>query len=451
VVIGFLAYRSNQTLEENTRAGLDQQADILQRAIENAMLPGEAPIAVSLLEEIRKLNPDYDINLLRAGGVEAFSDNSTIAQVNANLGYRAFKDKETLPFGPLIIEGDESFDLATSQVRRITVREHGSQGAFSPVYDVIYAPLINRPRCAFCHGSDHTVRGVLRVRNNVSSVVATQTEGLAISGGIFLAVVVFLTLVLTTFLHRNVINPVKQIAMVCAGVTGGDFDNRVEVANNDEIGQLGDTVNEMVQGLYERFQLSKYVSASTIASIRNKEKGARARLTLFFSDVRGFTRYSEGRDPEQVVEYLNRLLTVQTGIIHDCGGDIDKYVGDEVVALFSGPEQALAACRAAVRIQREVFGADQSRYGGLDVGIGINTGAVILGRIGSETRADFTAIGDHVNFASRLCDAAKAGEIIIADSTRRQAGGGIAARGPYRARVKGREQAERVYVLETAG
>jgi adenylate cyclase len=271
---------------------------------------------------------------------------------------------------------------------------------------------------------------------------------LGLSTGIFVAVVLVLSVLLSFFLNRTVIDPVKQIGEVCAAVTAGDFERRVQVARSDEIGALGATVNDMVQGLYERFHLTRFVSSSTIESIRGSDGASRARLTLLFSDIRGFTSYAETRDPEHVIDVLNRILNVQAALISDAGGDIDKFVGDEVVAVFAGDGQEIAACRAASQIQHSIFGADPKLFDGLDVGIGINTGEVIHGSVGSEKRADFTVIGDQVNFASRLCDAAKAGEILIAERTRRAAGGAIAARGPYRARVKGREQAERIYILE---
>ena len=443
-VISFLAYRTNQDLLETTRDSLRRQSELLYQSIKNAMLPGEAPVAVSLLGDIRDLDPTYQVHLFRAGGLEAFSDNQTIAAVNAKLGYRGFKDKLDLPPAPMRLLDDPDFRQAVSEGRRLWVNETlDGRDTFT-----VYNPLLNLPKCTFCHGSDHTIRGVIRIRADVTELVNKQMSNLAISGGIFVAVVVMLTLTLTLYLHRLVIGPVKEIGSVCATVTAGDFEARVEAGGNDEIGVLGETVNQMVEGLYERFQLSKFVSSSTLKSIQNRDRGAKVELTLFFSDVRSFTSYTERHDPEVVVGRLNALLNTQTAIIHKAGGDVDKYVGDEVFAIFSGENQAERACRAAAQIQREIFGGDEARYDGLDVGIGINTGQVILGMIGSEARADYTVIGDHVNFASRLCSAAKGGEIIIAERTHKAAGNGIKARGPYKVQVKGKQEPQRVYVLE---
>ncbi len=447
-VITFLSDRGIRDLSRSTRQGLEQQAALLYQAIKNAMLPGEAPIAVSLLKDISTANPAYDIQLFRATGVEAFSDNTTIAVVNRNLGRDSFKDKTSLPASPAgIPPGDAMFGLSVAEARRNTSEAITTERWTVTIYD----PLLNLPECAECHGSDHTVRGVIRIRADLSPLLVEQRDKILVSAAMFVGLVVALAAILTAYMHGSIINPVKQIGDVCSLVTGGKFDVRVAIRSKDEIGVLGDTINEMIQGLYERFELSRFVSSSTLQSIKNREKGAMAELTMLFSDVRGFTAFSERRAPEEVVESLNRILNVQTEIIHKCGGDVDKYVGDEVVALFSGPEQAFQACHAATEIQREVRREGGSAYGGLAVGVGIDTGEVVLGAIGSEKRADFTVIGDHVNFAARLCGAAQAGQVIVSEATRRAAGGRVRARGPYSIRVKGKQDPQRVYVLDSEG
>ena len=169
-------------------------------------------------------------------------------------------------------------------------------------------------------------------------------------------------------------------------------------------------------------------------------------ITLLFSDIRGFTSYSENRDPETVVHHLNALLNMQTRIIQECGGDIDKYVGDEIVAFFTDDRGAYCACTAALRIMKAIK-EEPGLYDNLKVGIGINTGEVILGMIGSEKRADYTVIGDNVNTASRLCSAAKPGQILIADSCYRTIGDRVRVEGPFKLRVKGKADFIKVHVL----
>jgi adenylate cyclase len=306
--------------------------------------------------------------------------------------------------------------------------------------------LLNLPKCTGCHGSDHTIRGVLSIQADMTPIFAQAEQNILFAVMIFLGIVFALFLILSLFLKRTVISPIQRVGFVADQVTNGNFQEKVAVKSHDEIGELGRKINTMVDGLYERFALSKYVSSSTIESIRNSEKGARKEIALLFSDIRGFTSFSEKLEPEAVVESLNKILNIQTEIIHRHGGDIDKYVGDEIVALFSGPGKELHACQAALEIQTYVL-LYQDDLVGLNVGVGINTGEVILGRIGSERRADFTVIGDHVNFASRLCSQAKAGEVIISDSSYQNIHKQAEVSKPQEIKVKGKEKAQKVYRL----
>lgn len=449
--VGGVTYYFAQTLattiEGNTEANLDQQSDVLYSAIETIMLPGYADIAEGFFQDITTIDPDYDIVLYRRDGVEAFVDNQTIDEVNENLGTEFFSPREDTR-EPRRLELDASFRQATNlPARQVSFRQ--DQGGIA--YIRLYKPLLNIPNCTACHGSDHTVRGVVDIRNNVTDAVMSQRNAGITAAGAFFGLVVVLGLILTLYLRRTVIAPVQFIGTVCSNVTKGDFSGRVAYESNDEIGELGNTVNTMVEGLYERYELSKFVSSSTLRSLRQDSGGQTATLTLLFSDIRGFTAYTESHDAEVVVSHLNSVLNFQTEIIHEYGGDVDKYVGDEIVAVFSDDDQALKACRAALAIQRELHEKSESHYGGLRVGIGINTGSVILGMIGSQTRADFTVIGDNVNTASRLCSAAKPFEVILSESAYRPVKDRAQSTGPYRLRVKGKSDELRVFKLTGMG
>jgi class 3 adenylate cyclase len=159
----------------------------------------------------------------------------------------------------------------------------------------------------------------------------------------------------------------------------------------------------------------------------------RTRCTLLYSDIRDFTSFSETNEPEQVVGFLNRLMTVIVDEINRAGGDVDKLIGDAVLARFQGVRaeaRAIAAAREALRMLAK---ADLPR----GVGIGIYTGEVISGTIGSADRMDFTVIGDSVNVAARLCSAAAPGEI-VADTETVTAAGDAAFGATETIAVKGR-------------
>ena len=131
-------------------------------------------------------------------------------------------------------------------------------------------------------------------------------------------------------------------------------------------------------------------------------------MAVLFSDIRGFTSFSEGRDPEFVVQRLNDVLAIQAEAVTRHGGDVDKFVGDAMVAWFSGPDR----CQRAVEAAREMVVQLAARIGdrgGASVGVGVHVGEVIVGAIGSRERMDYTAIGSTVNLAARLSSAAKGG------------------------------------------
>lgn len=432
----------SSTIETSTENNLRQQSDILYTSIENFMLPGQAPLVVGFFEDMREINPDYSINLYRREGVEAFTDNSTIITVNSILGQQRFEPRfEIMPSEMMPVK--EHFSTAVGTPPReafFTTEQDGK------IYFRVYKPLINLPKCTECHGSDHTVRGVIDIQSDITASIMKQRSSLITTSSLFLGVVVLVAIILALFMKRMVITPVKVVGNVCTNVTRGNFDARVSIHRNDEIGLLGETVNTMVEGLRERFELSKYVSSSTLKALKGDSEGKKVMITLFFSDIRGFTSYSEQKEPESVVHHLNELLNMQTTIIRECGGDVDKYVGDEVVAIFADETPAYCACHAALRII-EAVNRNSGDYDNLRVGIGINTGEVILGMIGSEKRADYTVIGDNVNTASRLCDAAEPGQILISDGCYRDIQEWAEVEGPYKLRVKGKSEFIKVYIL----
>lgn len=181
-----------------------------------------------------------------------------------------------------------------------------------------------------------------------------------------------------------------------------------------------------------RSAFSRYVSASVVESImQNPDKlklgGDRRRMSVLFSDLRGFTTLSEGLSSEKLVEVLNTYLNEMTNIVFDEGGVLDKYIGDAVMAFwnapFDQPDHVIRAVRCAVRMQDRLKAMNkEGRFPKgieLKVGVGVNTGEMVVGNIGAETRYDYTVIGDSVNLASRtesLCKEYGVG-IIITQNT----------------------------------
>jgi adenylate cyclase len=186
---------------------------------------------------------------------------------------------------------------------------------------------------------------------------------------------------------------------------------------------------EVARANYSRF-LPEYVVKQMLENPESfKLGGVNQTITILFADIRGFTRISEHAPPEKIVSLLNRYFSAMTDIIFAHGGTLDKYLGDGLMALFGAPtatpEDASNALNAAVAMQRRVLGINQElRDEGLPeigVGMGLHTGEVTVGYIGSERRSEYTAIGDAVNTASRLESNARGGEILLSDATAKAA------------------------------
>ncbi len=196
----------------------------------------------------------------------------------------------------------------------------------------------------------------------------------------------------------------------------------------DEIGDLSRAFVDMARGLKQRFAMSKYMSRTTYQMLEQgasaNPAGERKWLALVFSDVRGFTAFSENRDPALVIERLNEVLGLEADVVRGHGGDVDKFVGDAMFAWFSGSDR----CRHAVDAAVETLSGLQTRFGGkagTEIGFGIHVGEVVVGSMGSQDRRDYTAIGRSVNLAARLCSAAKSGQILVSEAVATELEDGI--------------------------
>jgi class 3 adenylate cyclase/HAMP domain-containing protein len=234
---------------------------------------------------------------------------------------------------------------------------------------------------------------------------------------------------------RRMVRPINALSSGIHQVRAGDLDVKLNINRHDELGDLGAEFNNFIVHLREKLQMQKFVSKSTISMIKKHSQkgeidlgGSRENRVFLFSDIRGFTSMSEKLEPEEVVKILNRYLDLQAQIIKKNHGDIDKFVGDEVMAVFDGPGKTDNALISAIEITEAIkllnYERTKNKLHTIDVGIGINGGEVVHGRMGSRERMDNTSIGDAVNLAARLCSRAEPGSIIISKSTLASAGKG---------------------------
>ena len=202
----------------------------------------------------------------------------------------------------------------------------------------------------------------------------------------------------------------------------------------------------------ERF-LSPEVAEMAMANPDIRLGGANQKATVLFADIRGFTAISESLEPARIVEILNEYFTRVSDVISDHGGMIDKYMGDAVMAVFGVPiskgNDAASAVETAIQIQQLMVEMNRDaaarHWPELRIGIGITTGIVTAGNIGSPRRLDYTVVGDTVNIASRLMSSAEGGEILISESTAGDIGDAFNLQQLAALQLRGRSEPVRVF------
>ena len=268
------------------------------------------------------------------------------------------------------------------------------------------------------------------------------------------------------WIARGVSRPVLQLAEGAREIAAGNYQHRVELKQEDELGSLAASFNQMSEGLTERDRvrdlLGKVVSPEVAAELLRKDValgGEERQVTILFSDLRNFTSMSEALSPQEMLGILNHYFTRMGSIVENYGGVVDKYMGDALMALFGAPlgnpDDADRAMKTALEMTEGLDDLNrQWRKRGLpiiEVGIGINTDIVVAGNMGSQTRLNYTVIGDGVNLASRLEGLTKTPHyetrIIISGSTL------AAAKERYRTRrlgevaVKGKQKPTEIFAL----
>lgn len=221
-------------------------------------------------------------------------------------------------------------------------------------------------------------------------------------------------------------------------------------------------VDDATETEFVKESFGKYVARQVVEKILSgkgqmKLHGERQYVTVLFADVRGFTKLAEEREPEDVVALLNRYFNMVVDIIFKYEGTLDKFIGDNVMAVFGAPIKSdndeERAVMAAMEIQSgmEKFNMERklNNEEAISVGIGINTGEAVVGNIGSEKRMDYTVIGDTVNVADRIQSAASGGEILISTLTYKEVSDTFTCRKLPPITVKGRQKP--IHIFKVTG
>ncbi len=258
-------------------------------------------------------------------------------------------------------------------------------------------------------------------------------------------IIAFMTITLKKFLNHQIITPLEKIANANKRIQEDiSLADQVELSGDapEEIKSIVTSRKKMLETILsvsdERLHLvnfiretfGRYLSSKVVDEILESPKGrqiggTRKTITVLMADLRGFTSLSETRDPEEMVQLLNRFLEKMSVIIHKYDGIIDEIIGDSILAIFGAPEShdndperavvcALEMQNSLIPLNNEILAEG---YPPLEMGIGINTGTVIVGNIGSELRMKYGIVGAAVNTAARIESNSIGGQVLVGEST----------------------------------
>ena len=319
---------------------------------------------------------------------------------------------------------------------------------------------------------------------DLSSSFFAPVEQLTIQSVITAGASLALVMLLIGVFSRLITNPLKKVVGAMRSVVStGDLSGRVDVPYDDETGELADSFNSMTQALESAYSdiktyalkaaisqkremkvrnvFQKYVPNQVIeqffASPESMLVGEDRKLSILFSDVRGFTTLSERMSSRDIVESLNQYFGRMVGVVMKNEGVVDKYIGDAVMAVFGAPAEDEDSAYHSVLASFEMldqlaeFNVWQQEHdrAPFEIGVGISFGSVTIGNIGSDQKMDYTVIGDMVNVASRLEGLTKIYHepVLITESVRRRLSGRVPCRMVDRVQVKGRSRAMAIYSI----
>ncbi len=308
----------------------------------------------------------------------------------------------------------------------------------------------------------------LLLGQNISSARAAELL-VPLQIWVFLLIVVSLAamLALSVVMARGVTRAADEMAQAMQTVEDGNLEARLDIITTDEFARLFDGFNHMTEGLRERERLrdafGRYLAPELAEAVMKRGVrlgGDTIEASVLFADIRGFTTISEGLQSEQVVDLLNRYFAAVEPVIQAHGGWINKFGGDSLLAVFGAPvphpDHARRALLAALGMRAALaeFNQHQQAQGGplIHIGMGLHTGSLVAGNVGSPTRMEYTVIGDIVNVASRIDGLNKEWhtDLLVSAEALAAAGLDIPVRAMPPVAVKGKSHTIQVYAPEPA-
>ncbi len=356
-----------------------------------------------------------------------------------------------LPTGQLVVVTPERVVVADSEGERVGSTIDRSSFAILAMFDPRVLATKTLSSSGDYERSDGTsVVGALRTIDNTPFTIAVELPYASVFYSIATVRKVVLVAVLVAILvaiaagvlmARRVTRPIKALVAYAGELAQRKFASRVTIRASDELGVLGNALeraanqlaasDEQIKKEVEiRTDLGRYLPNQLVDQIVARTRslalgGERREITVLFADVVGFTPLAERESAETVVTLLNELFTILTEIVFRHGGTVDKFVGDSVMAVWGAsehqPDHAARAIAAARDMQRWLEVGNEmwlERFGvAIELAIGVNSGEAVVGNFGSDTRMEFTAIGDVVNVAARLESIARPNQILTTAAT----------------------------------
>ena len=415
------ALEQEKKLFDDRGVNADQVIDSSMRLLEQGIASGKVEVDRAAFDFLRKALPEIQT-----------------ARQNFHATFRKF-----------LIEAEEGNPRSIQIVRDVVVKEK----------DNINAQL------------EKVILAIQKVTQDSANKAQTEEQkAIQLNWGItFIAGV--LGLIFAAFTTHSLVQPVRRLLSGTKAVEQGDLSIRIHASSTDEIATLTESFNNMVVGLREKERIkstfSQYVDPRIVKELLDNQLtaagGERRVMSVFFSDIEGFTHLCEQLTPDGVVRFLNQYFTLMSGPIRDNHGILDKFIGDGIMAYWGPPftddkEHARLACFSALEqlAQLETFNRMLPDLMGLRKGLptvnirmGIATGDVTVGSIGSEAFKGYTVMGDTVNVASRLEGANKeyGSRILISEDTWNLARDAVEVRELDYIRVVGKREPVRVFEL----
>lgn len=280
--------------------------------------------------------------------------------------------------------------------------------------------------------------------------------------GMFLSAALFIVFLFS----MSLTSPIETLAELIGIVSKGNFDvkasKQIDSLFQDEVVELAQAFDNMTEGLKERDKVknlfNKFHGSSVTEDLMKGDVGVGGQskqVVIFFSDIRGFTAFSEKRSPEEVVAMLNEYFAIMVGIINRHGGVVDKFIGDAIMAVWGAPKgtdkDAHKAVRACIEMRKGLAELNVQRIArgqpAINIGMGLHYGTAISGTIGSDERMEYTVIGNTVNTGSRIEASTKAfgSDLLISDTVVEKIGEDFLLEYAGAAEVKGRSEALKLY------